>query len=249
MPLVEICVENVDEALAAEAAGADRIELCAALGTEGGITPSVGLVQVAQTYLEQVLIYPMVRPRGGDFVYTASEFESMLGDISAFRAAGIPGVVAGCLMPDGTIDLDRMRAIVAAAGGMDVTCHRAFDMTRDPFEALEALIAAGVSRVLTTGQQARAALALPLLQNLIRAARGRIIILVCGDLTPADIDPDGTLAGGYEFHFGAGKQVDSPMIYRNPAVFMGKDAESSEFTRRVADEQALQHKIAAAKGL
>ncbi|TIR94419.1 MAG: hypothetical protein E5X13_28630 [Mesorhizobium sp.] len=143
-PLIELCVEGIDGLLAAQAAGADRVELCASL-VEGGITPSLGTVRVA---LERATIpfHVIVRPRGGDFLYSEAEYQSMLADIGALRDLGVAGIVVGCLTADGAIDEARMSELVRAAGPLNVTCHRAFDMTRDPAEALEALIRCKVGR-------------------------------------------------------------------------------------------------------
>src|SRR5690349_11189989 len=140
-PLIEICVEGIDGLLAAQQGGADRVELCASL-LEGGITPSLGTVRAALK-LATVPFHVMVRPRGGDFLYSAAEFETMQVDVEALRDLGVAGAVFGCLASDGTIDEARMSALVRAAGPINVTCHRAFDMTRDPHEALEALIRCG----------------------------------------------------------------------------------------------------------
>ncbi|RUZ05274.1 copper homeostasis protein CutC, partial [Mesorhizobium sp. M7A.F.Ca.CA.001.09.1.1] len=149
LPLIEICVEGIDGLLAAQAVGADRIELCASL-VEGGITPSLGTIRAA---IEQanVPFHVMVRPRGGDFLYSETEYASMLADVSALRELGVPGVVFGCLNADGTMDEARMSELTQAAGPLNVTCHRAFDMTREPAEALESLIRSKVGRVLTSG--------------------------------------------------------------------------------------------------
>ena len=119
-------------------AGADRVELCASL-LEGGITPSFGTVREALR-MAKIPFHVIVRPRGGDFLYSDAEFASMLADVAALRELGVAGVVVGCLTADGAIDEARMQALVEAAGPLAVTCHRAFDMTRDPAEALEALI-------------------------------------------------------------------------------------------------------------
>ena len=183
---IEICVEGIDGLLAAQQAGADRVELCASL-VEGGMTPSLGTVREA---LERASIpfHVIVRPRGGDFLYCDAEFDSMLADVAALRELGVAGVVVGCLTADGAIDEARMRALVEAAGPLAVTCHRAFDMTRDSAEALEALVRAGVGRVLTSGQRdtarrghrhrsaARS-----------RQAAGRLIIMACGALDAENI--------------------------------------------------------------
>lgn len=243
VPQVEICVEGIDEAVTADRAGADRVELCAGM-TDGGLTPSSGVLREALARVEGAKIMAMVRPRGGDFLYTEAEFASMLADLAHMRDLGAPGAVAGCLTPDGAIDTARMQAIVAAAGPMDVTCHRAFDMVRDPFAALDALAKAGVSRVLTSGCAARAEDGLPLLRDLIRHAQGRIKILICGAFSPREIDPDSEGLTGYEVHFAQVEQIDSPMQYRNPQVFMGDDDAASEYTRRSIDPVRLAEQIA-----
>jgi copper homeostasis protein len=137
-PLIEVCVEGIDGFLAAQEAGADRVELCASL-IEGGLTPSLGTVREALK-LATIPFHVIVRPRGGDFLYSEAEFATMVADVVALRDLGVAGVVVGCLEANGTIDEVRMSTLVTAAGGINVTCHRAFDMTRDPFEALEALI-------------------------------------------------------------------------------------------------------------
>ena len=137
-PLIEVCVEGPDGAVAAERGGADRVELCSSL-LEGGLTPSLGVLRRTLATLH-IPVMAMVRPRGGDFRYSELEFTAMLEDVAAFKAAGAAGVVFGCLTEDGDIDGARMAALVAAARPLAVTCHRAFDMARDPAAALEALI-------------------------------------------------------------------------------------------------------------
>ena len=165
LPLIEVCVEGIDGLLAAQAAGADRVELCASL-VEGGITPSFGTVRMALG-LATVPFHVIVRPRGGDFLYSDAEFRSMLADVEALRGLGVAGVVVGCLAADGTIDEARMTELVEAAGPLAVTCHRAFDMTRDPVEALDALIRCKVARVLTSGQRDTAVEGAALLAQLV----------------------------------------------------------------------------------
>ncbi|RVC02145.1 copper homeostasis protein CutC, partial [Mesorhizobium sp. M7A.F.Ca.AU.002.06.1.1] len=201
LPLIEICVEGIDGLLAAQAAGADRIELCASL-VEGGITPSLGTIRAA---IEQanVPFHVMVRPRGGDFLYSATEYASMLADVSALRELGVPGVVFGCLNADGTMDEARMSELTQAAGPLNVTCHRAFDMTREPAEALESLIRSKVGRVLTSGQRDTAIEGLPLLADLVRQAGDRIVILGCGGLDLHNIAEVRSRTGLSEMHFAA----------------------------------------------
>jgi len=244
-PLIELCVEGIDGLLAAQAAGADRVELCASL-VEGGITPSLGTVRSA---LEQATIpfHVIVRPRGGDFLYSEPEYRSMLADVAALRDLGVAGVVVGCLTADGAIDEARMSALVGAAGPLNVTCHRAFDMTRDPTAALEALIRCKVGRVLTSGQRDTALEGVDLLAQLIRQAGGRIIILGCGGLAPDNIGEVRRRTGLSEMHFAALADVPSAMRYRNPDVGMGGGDLDREYRTTVTDGALVAATIAAAR--
>ncbi|HEY6633579.1 MAG TPA: copper homeostasis protein CutC [Rhizobiaceae bacterium] len=245
LPLIELCVEGIDGLLAAQQAGADRVELCASL-LEGGITPSLGTVRVALE-LATVPFHVMVRPRGGDFLYSEAEFRSMLADVEELRALGVAGVVFGCLNPDGTIDETRMAALVEAAGPLAVTCHRAFDMTRDPAAALEALVRCKVGRVLTSGQRDTAVEGAPLLAELVRQAGDRIVILGCGGLTPGNIADVRRATGLVEMHFAALKDVPSGMDYRNPRVGMGGDDLDREYRNTLTDRALAEATIAAAR--
>ncbi len=139
--IVEVCVEGIDGFLAAQEGGADRIELCASL-VEGGLTPSIGVARAA-LQLARVPFHVIVRPRGGDFLNSAAEYDSMLEDVAALRTLGVAGVVIGCLLPDGRIDEARMARLIAAARPLSVTCHRAFDMTRDGAGSLHACWSSG----------------------------------------------------------------------------------------------------------
>lgn len=244
-PLIEICVEGIDGLLAAQAAGADRVELCASL-IEGGITPSLGTVRAA---LDQATVpfHVMVRPRGGDFLYSETEYRSMFDDVAALRDLGVPGVVFGCLNADGTIDEQRMGALTEAAGPLNVTCHRAFDMTRDPVEALEALIRCKVGRVLTSGQRDTAVEGVSLLADLVRLAGDRIIILGCGGLDLHTIAEVRAKTGLAEMHFAALKDVPSAMVYRNPHVGMGGSDLDREYRNTLTDIDLVAATINAAK--
>lgn len=244
-PLIEICVEGIDGLLAAQAAGADRAELCASL-VEGGITPSLGTVRTALE-LATIPFHVIVRPRGGDFLYSEAEYKSMLADVEALRDIGVAGVVVGCLKDDGTIDEARMAALAKAAGPLNVTCHRAFDMTRDPFEALEALIRCGVGRVLTSGQRDTAVEGEELLGALVAKAAGRIVILGCGALEPTTIGAIRRNTGLTEMHFASLKDVPSAMRYRNPKVGMGGDDLDREYRNTVTDAKLVAETIAAAR--
>jgi len=245
VPLIEICVEGIDGLLAAEAAGADRVELCASL-VEGGITPSLGTVREALK-LATIPFHVIVRPRGGDFLYSEAEFASMVSDVAALRELGVAGVVVGCLTPDGNIDEPRMSALVEAAGPLAVTCHRAFDMTRDPHAALEALIRAGVHRVLTSGQRDTAVEGIDLLAALVKQAAGRIVIMGCGALAPDNIGAVRAGTGMTELHFAALKDVPSAMRFRNPNVGMGGSDLDREYRNTLTDGELVAATIAAAR--
>ncbi|MER8959191.1 MULTISPECIES: copper homeostasis protein CutC [unclassified Mesorhizobium] len=245
LPLIEICVEGIDGLLAAQAAGADRVELCASL-IEGGITPSFGTVRAALE-LATIPFHVIVRPRGGDFLYSEAEYRSMLADVRALAELGVAGVVIGCLNADGTIDEQRMSELAQAAGSLNVTCHRAFDMTRDPTEALETLIRCKVGRVLTSGQRDTALEGADLLADLVRQAGDRIIILGCGGLDPENIGKVRRKTGLSEMHFAALKDVPSAMRYRNPRVGMGGTDLDREYRNTVTDEALVAATIAAAR--
>lgn len=242
---IEICVEGIDGLLAAEAAGADRAELCASL-IEGGITPSLGVVRESLK-AAKIPFHVIVRPRGGDFLYSEREFATMLDDVAALRELGVAGVVVGCLTPDGRIDEARMTALVAAARPMSVTCHRAFDMTRDAQEAVEALVRCGVDRVLTSGQRDTALEGIDILRRTVRAAGKRLVVMICGELDEHNIGEALSRSGAPEAHFAAPKVVPSAMEFRNRHVGMGGTAIEREFELTVTDIDAVRRTIAAAR--
>ena len=183
--LFEVCAEGVDGALAAEVGGADRVELCASL-LEGGLTPSLGVIREAVSRL-RIPVHVIVRPRGGDFLYSDAEFAAMARDVAVVRAEGAAGVVIGCLRADGSVDEARTSALVAAAAALPVTFHRAFDMTPEPLAALDALMRCGIARVLTSGQRVAASDGLALLRALVARAAGRIAVMACGGLRPSTV--------------------------------------------------------------
>jgi copper homeostasis protein len=244
-PVIEICVEGIDGLAAAQAGGADRVELCASL-IEGGITPSLGVVQSALR-IATMPFHVIVRPRGGDFLYSEAEFETMLADVAALRELGVAGVVVGCLTPDGRIDAARMTALVKAARPMSVTCHRAFDMTRDPEEAIDALVRCGVDRVLTSGQRDTAIEGLDVLKRTVSAAAGRIKIMACGELDETNISRVWNESGVDELHFAAPATVSGGMSFRNPHVGMGGTTLEREYQLTLTDPKAVRRTIAAAR--
>ena len=247
VPLVEICVEGIDGLVAAQEAGADRVELCASL-VEGGITPSIGTVRLALE-VATIPFHVIVRPRGGDFLYSDAEFRSMRADVEALRELGVAGVVVGCLRADGTIDEARMADLVECAGPLNVTCHRAFDMTRDATEALEALIRCKVGRVLTSGQCETAGEGAELLAQLVKQAAGRIVVMGCGSLDALNISDVQRRTGLAELHFAALKNVPSGMLYRNRQVGMGGADLDREYRNTITDGPAIAATISAAREL
>lgn len=242
---IEICVEGIDGLVAAHEAGGDRVELCASL-LEGGLTPSMGTIRRAKA-LDLVPFHPIIRPRGGDFLYSELEFQTMLDDVAACREIGVAGVVFGCLTAEGIYDEKRMTALREAAGPLSTTSHRAFDMTRDPEEAIEALVRCGIDRVLTSGQRDTALEGLDILVRTVKAAAGRIKIMVCGGLDASNIAEVLRRSGADEAHFAALTMVPSHMGYRNPNVGMGGTAIEREFELTLTDVGAVRNTIAAAR--
>ncbi len=245
MPIFEICVEGVDGAIAAARSGADRIELCASL-MEGGITPSLGTVRATLAAVS-VPVFAMVRPRGGDFLYSEREYASMLEDVALFRDAGVAGIVFGCLNADGTVDEVRTKALVTAARPAGVTVHRAFDMAADLDAALEALIRCGVDRVLTTGGAVSGLEGVAALRGLVTQAAERISIMACGGLRPDTIGPVRQGSGVEEMHFSAQVAEPSGMVFRRAGLAMGTVPAAREFVRVGNDDDLVRATIAAAR--
>ncbi|WP_333602780.1 copper homeostasis protein CutC [Atlantibacter hermannii] len=235
MALLEICCYSLECAITAQKAGADRIELCSA-PAEGGLTPSAGLLKSVRAGVT-IPVHPIVRPRGGDFCYSASEFAIMLDDIALIRDAGFPGLVTGVLIEDGDVDMPRMQKIMAAAQGMAVTFHRAFDMCANPFNALDKLAELGVARVLTSGQQASAEKGISKIAELIAYSDAPIIMAGAG-VRLSNLDTF-IAQGVKELHSSAGMKVPSAMRYRNPGVSMSADADADEYSRYCVDGNAV----------
>lgn len=243
---LEMCVDSVDAATAAEAGGADRVELCANL-LEGGTTPSPGTIALACERLE-IPVHVIVRPRGGDFLYTDAEFEVMRRDILAARDAGARGVVIGLLTADGDVDTARTAELVALARPLSVTFHRAFDMARDPYAALEALVGLGVHHLLTSGQEATALEGLDLIAELCWLAGERLVVMPGGGITPRNVGRILAASGAREVHVHAAQMVESPMRHRNTRCFMGGELRPPEFARPVTALEDVRRVRAAVDG-
>ncbi|MFI5196230.1 MAG: copper homeostasis protein CutC [Chitinophagales bacterium] len=199
--ILEICAFNIQSCFIAEKGGAGRIELCAD-PLQGGTTPSYGLIAYALEHVS-IPIYPMIRPRGGNFVYDADELALMKKDILACRELGCPGIATGVQLPGGKINTEQLKQITEWAYPMTVTCHKVFDASPDAFEALEAVIAAGCGRVLTSGLQKTALGGAALLSQLVVQAAGRIIIMPGGGVRSSDIAQLVRETGAKEFHSSA----------------------------------------------
>ncbi|SEP56023.1 copper homeostasis protein CutC [Neolewinella agarilytica] len=217
--LFEVCLQSVDDAIAAQAGGAQRVELCAAL-VEGGITPSLGTIRACKAAVD-IDIMVMIRPRGGDFDYTEQEFAVMLEDIKVCREIGVAGVVFGLLDKNGEVARTRVQRLVEAAGELSVTFHRAFDVCLDPSAAMETLVELGVSRILTSGQAATVPEGKEMLRQLVDQAAGRIGILPGCGITPDNVAELVAYLGVSEFHATAFDTLTSTMEHQNPDVYMG----------------------------
>ena len=214
--ILEIAANSVASALAAQQGGAGRVELCTALEL-GGLTPSYAQIAMAREKLT-IPLYVLIRPRAGDFLYNDLEFETMLRDIEACAKAGCDGVVLGVLDADGRVDRPRCRSLIAAAGNMGVTFHRAFDLTRDPLSALEDVIALGCERVLTSGAQASAIEGAELIRQLVELAAGRIVVMPGAGVVAGNLDKLRELTCAREFHASAKQQYPSNMQWQRPLV-------------------------------
>lgn len=216
---LEICANSVASCIEAQKGGAYRVELCAGI-PEGGTTPSYGEMVMARDLLD-IKLYVIIRPRGGDFLYSEIEHKAMLKDIEAAKGIGVDGVVIGCLTAEGDVDMDRNRELIEAAGDMGVTFHRAFDKCRDPKEALEKIIELGCERILTSGQKPKAEDGVPLLKEIIEQAGDRIIIMPGSGVNEDNISYIASETGAKELHISARTPVKSKMIFRKEDVSMG----------------------------
>lgn len=242
--LVEACVDTVESARAAEAGGAGRLELCDNLH-EGGTTPSPGLIAVVRERVT-IPVHVLVRPRGGDFIYDEDEVRVMLGDIAFAKEVGVSGVALGALFADGKVDDRSTRLLVEAARPLSVTFHRAFDLVRDPFEALDTLMALGVDRVLTSGGAATAIEGLETLAALAWRSEGRGTIIAAGGITEHTAGRVITEAGVCEVHVRASTRRDSEMRFRRENVTLGKAYVPDEYARVITTAELVKRIVAAA---
>ena len=234
MTVLEICVDSVESAVAAERGGAQRVELCSDL-LEGGITPSPGLLERVHKRVG-IDLFVMIRPRGGDFCYTPEELDIMKADIEHVKQLGADGVVLGVLDADGYVDVDRTREFVEHAKPLPVTFHRAVDVSADLGDSFEKIIASGAQRVLTSGGKRRAADSTREISQAIQQTSGRLIVMVGGGLNPENIGAVAEETGAAEYHASLNTGLPSPVRFRNDSLFLGADIER-EYMRYIVREE------------
>lgn len=242
---LEICVDSAISALNAQSAGADRIELCDNLG-EGGTTPGYGMIISARNNLS-IGIHVLIRPRGGDFLYSDTEYDIMRRDIELCGENGIDGIVTGILFPDGTIDVERTARLIEFAYPMTATFHRAFDMCADPVRGIEDVIATGASRLLTSGQQNKALDAVELIRQLVIQAGERLIVMPGGGIDETNAAQIITATKAKELHLTGRMEIDSEMIFRRQGISMGSLPGNPEFKRKIADPEKIKKIIESLK--
>jgi copper homeostasis protein len=226
---LEVCAGDIESVDAAAKGGASRVELCSAL-SEGGLTPSFGLIKRACA-VEEIAVNVLIRPRGGDFLYTDDEVAIMCDDIREICSLGANGVVIGALRRDGNVDFDACSRMIEAAGDMELTFHRAFDMCRKPFVALEEIIRLGFDRLLTSGQAVSAWDGRELIADLVTNSEGRISVMAGGGVTPDNVEALIRYTGVREVHASARHTVESDMSFRMDNVNMGVKG-SDEYSRK-----------------
>jgi copper homeostasis protein len=240
--LIEICVDSVASAISAERGGAARVELCSGVG-DGGLTPSAGMIEAVRSKIS-IGLQVIIRPRAGDFCYEPEEFGIMRKDILVAKNLGADGVVLGILGSDGNVDIPRTRELVTLARPMNVTFHRAFDMSADLFRALEDVSSTGANRILTSGGERNCALGAETIAKLVEAARGRIKIMAGRGIDESNAPTLIGQTGVTEIHVGTSTYVASPMLFHNRRVSMGK-RQRSEYQRiQVLEENVRKLKLA-----
>ncbi|CAH3178170.1 unnamed protein product [Porites lobata] len=244
---MEVCIDSVEAALNAEKGGAVRVELCSNL-MEGGTTPSLGMFKIIKEK-SPIPVFVMIRPRGGDFLYSAAEFEVMKEDLKLFKEAGANGVVFGILTSHGEVDISRCKELKELASPLPMTFHRAFDMVKDPYTSLEIIINLGFERILTSGQESSALEGLPTIKYLIEKAKDRIIIVPGGGITERNLERILLGSGAKEFHCSARHSVPSFMEYKNTNTFMGGVLRPPEFVNKVTSYENVRNFVFLARSV
>ncbi|MGA2813952.1 MAG: copper homeostasis protein CutC [Candidatus Acidiferrum sp.] len=240
--VLEVCVDSVESALAAERGGAHRVELCSSL-SDGGLTPSAGLIDATRKSLA-IALHIMIRPRGADFYYSDVEFEIMRRDIVLAKQLAADGIVFGILDLDGRVDMERTAELLELAAPLSVTFHRAFDMSYDLFASLRDLQALGVDRVLTSGGKQSAVEGAEVLQRLVEASRGDIAIMAGGGIEDHIVSELLARTGVREIHASLRSVVSSPLRFQNDQISMGAE-KGREYQRFVVDPQKVRRLLLA----
>ncbi len=235
----EICANSVASCIAAQEGGANRVELCAGI-PEGGTTPSFGMIKASREAIS-IDLNVIIRPRGGDFLYTPSEINTMLYDISIAKSMGVDGLVFGCLTKEGEVDFKNMKKLMKAAGNTPVTFHRAFDYVYNPLKALEEIIELGCIRILTSGLKPTALEGGETIKQLIKVAENRIIIMPGSGIRENNIAEVAKITGAREFHFSAREKQKSLMDFRNPDVIVG--AEDTPYSISITTKEKVKNTI------
>jgi copper homeostasis protein len=244
--LLEVIATSLEDCLAAQTEGADRIELCSALPL-GGLTPSLGLLLEARQAVRLPIII-MIRPRPGGFAYSEPDFAVMLRDAELALAHGADGIVFGCLEPGGEIDINRTRSLVMLAGRKETVFHRAFDVIPDPFAALDVLADLGVTRVLSSGQKASALEGAANLAAYQAHLAGRVQVLPGGGITVANVSELLRLTGADQVHASLSGSRKDPSTAANPAIHFGATAMPPEEHVRITDPALVAAMRAALQG-
>ncbi len=227
---IEVCANSVISAIAAEKGGADRVELCDNL-YEGGSTPSAGMIyQVKQQC--SIAIFPIIRPRGGDFLYSDTEMQVMLKDIDVARQMGADGFVIGCLTAKGKVDYEKCSKLIESAKGLPITFHRAFDMCDDAFEALETIKKLDIQRILTSGQKNKAIDGTSLIAELVNVSGSDLKIMVGSGVDENNIQEIASLTNAKSFHVSLRESYESEMLFRRENLFMGGLKEIPEYAHK-----------------
>ncbi len=234
---LEICLDSVESAIIAQEAGADRVELCANL-SEGGTTPSYGMIRLIREKID-IDLSVMIRPRGGDFCYSDAEFSVMKEDIKIAKEIGADCVVFGILLANGDVDIERTTELCNLAKPMSITFHRAFDLTREPYQALEDIIKSGVSRLLTSGHKTKAIEGKHEIKKLVMQAKNRIAIMAGSGVNPQNRDEFLNYCGVQELHLTAKTYIEGDMIYRPENISMNSYNITSEYQKVIADYQII----------
>ncbi|XP_062596664.1 copper homeostasis protein cutC homolog isoform X1 [Saccostrea cucullata] len=238
---MEVCVDSVLSAINAEKGGAIRVELCANL-SEGGTTPTSGMLRTIKKYVK-IPVFVMIRPRGGDFLYSPEEVEVMEAEVVDLKRAGADGFVFGFLKEDGTVDKELCSKFLELTKPLPATFHRAIDMTSDILQALDDVVDLGFQRVLTSGGSSSALEGLPIIQQMVLKADNRICVMPGGGINSGNLDRILDGCGAKEFHASARSTVHSRMQFRKEGISMGASLCPPEFSVKVTDKVKVQNLV------